>query len=274
MELHHVRAGRGEPLLLIHGLGGSWRSWRPILPTLAHGRELWLVDLPGHGATPALPGRATFAALTDAVEAFVRARGLERVDALGSSMGGRLVLELARRDVVGRTWALDPGGLWHGWERAWFGATMGLTIRALRALEPALRTITRSAVGRTLLLAQLSHHPWKLAPDLVFDELSDCVATTGFDDLVRDLAFGPGQEGARTTRRPVTIVWGRQDRLCLPRQARRAIDRFPTARLVWLDGCGHYPQWDAPRRTERLILAQAPRPFSRMKALVNASVFA
>jgi len=272
MELHHVRAGRGEPLLLIHGLGGSWRSWRPILPALAHGRELWLVDLPGHGATPALPGRATFAALTDAVEAFVRGRGLEHVDALGSSMGARMVLELARRDVVGRTWALDPGGFWEGWERAWFGATIGLSIRILRAIEPGLRTITKSALGRTLLFGQFSHHPWRLAPDLVYDELDDYVATTGFDDLVDDLARGPGQQGARRTRGAITLVWGRQDRVSLPRQAYRAIERFPTARLVWVDGCGHLPHWDAPRRTERLILVPraARRVVRRAPALAHA----
>lgn len=27
MEMHHVRRGGGKPLLLLHGLGGSWREW-------------------------------------------------------------------------------------------------------------------------------------------------------------------------------------------------------------------------------------------------------
>jgi pimeloyl-ACP methyl ester carboxylesterase len=50
------------------------------------------------------------------------------------------------------------------------------------------------------------------------------------------------------------VGWGRQDRVCLPRQAARVLQAFPDARLHWFDRCGHFPQWDAPRETERLIL--------------------
>ena len=53
-ELHHVRRCAGQPLLLIHGLGSSWRSWSPILPALEAEREVIAVDLSGFGETPAL----------------------------------------------------------------------------------------------------------------------------------------------------------------------------------------------------------------------------
>jgi hypothetical protein len=45
-----------------------------------------------------------------------------------------------------------------------------------------------------------------------------------------------------------------QDRLCLPRQAARAQEAFPTAKLHWFDKCGHFPMWDQPEETIRLIL--------------------
>lgn len=274
MELHHVRAGRGEPLLLIHGLGGSWRSWHPILSTLAHHRELWLLDLPGHGATPALPGRATVAALTDAVEAFVRDRGLGGVGAVGSSMGGRMVLELARRGVVGPTVALDPGGFGRGWEQSYLRSTFGASIALLRWLDPALPTITARTMGRAVLLAQLSNRPWAVPPELALSELRGYVATRGYDALLDDLAYGPLPAGAAATRGPITIVWGRDDRVSLPRQAPRAIATFPAARLVWIERCGHFPHWDAPRRTESLILAadRAPRRLERAPVLAGPAL--
>jgi pimeloyl-ACP methyl ester carboxylesterase len=50
--MHHVRLGHGRPLLLIHGLGGTWRSWLPVLDRLAAEREVIAVDLPGFGETP------------------------------------------------------------------------------------------------------------------------------------------------------------------------------------------------------------------------------
>jgi pimeloyl-ACP methyl ester carboxylesterase len=35
MEFNYIRRGAGKPLLLIHGIGGSWRSWQTILDDLA-----------------------------------------------------------------------------------------------------------------------------------------------------------------------------------------------------------------------------------------------
>ncbi|HYW51305.1 MAG TPA: alpha/beta fold hydrolase, partial [Gemmatimonadaceae bacterium] len=126
MKLHHVRQGTGKPLLLVHGLGGSWRSWTPILQELAAQREVITIDLPGHGATPPLGGDVTFDALADAVAAFLQAEDLLGIDAVGSSMGARLVLELARRgDLLGAVVSLDPGGFWQGWERTYFATTIG-----------------------------------------------------------------------------------------------------------------------------------------------------
>ena len=50
------------------------------------------------------------------------------------------------------------------------------------------------------------------------------------------------------------IGWGRKDRLCLPRQARRAQTAFPSATLHWFAQSGHFPMWDQPEETIRLIL--------------------
>jgi len=46
MEMNYIRRGAGKPLLLIHGLGGSWRSWQTILDSLALERDVIAVDLP------------------------------------------------------------------------------------------------------------------------------------------------------------------------------------------------------------------------------------
>lgn len=257
MELHRIRRGTGRPLLLLHGLGGSSRSWTPILDALATEREVIAVDLPGHGHTPPLAGEASIGTFADAVTAFLATHGLTGIDAVGSSMGARLVLELARRGgVVGAVVSLDPGGFWEGWERTYFGTTIGLSIRLVRALQPVMPFVTGNAFTRSLLLAQFSAHPWRLPPRVVLQEMRDYASAPSFDPLLRSLARGPAQEGVPrgTLRQPTVIVWGRQDRVCLPRQAARAAARFPDARLHWLDDCGHFPHWDQPAATARLIL--------------------
>ena len=55
MAIAFTRAGSGEPLVLIHGLGGSRRIWEPVIDRLAAERDVIAVDLPGFGASPVLP---------------------------------------------------------------------------------------------------------------------------------------------------------------------------------------------------------------------------
>lgn len=256
-EMHHIRRGSGKPLLLIHGLGGNWRSWSPILDDLASEREVIAVDLPGHGDTPPLPGEVSIPSLADAMTVFLSSNNLTGIDAVGSSMGARLVLELARRGgVLGSVVSLDPGGFWQGWERHFFYGSIWSSIRLVRALAPVMPQLTGSPVGRTLLLTQFSAHPWRLPPDVVLNEMRSYAASPSIDELLYQLAYGETQKGApqRSLQHPLVIGWGRRDRVCFPNQAKRALKLFPDARLHWFERSGHFPHWDVPKEAARLIL--------------------
>ncbi len=255
MDFHHVRLGQGKPLVLFHGLGSTWRSWQPVLDGLAAHRTVIALDLPGFGQTSPLQGPVSIETLADASTAFLETHDLRGADVAGSSMGARLVLELARRRIVGATVSLDPGGFWQGWEKGYFRSTIGASIRLVRALQPVMPAIARSAVGRNLLLAQLSAHPSQLAPELVLSEMRSYAASPAFDELLQNLVSGPEQQGiSRGLGPPITIGWGRKDRVCLPRQAERALARFPDAKLHWFEDCGHFPMWDKPAETVQVIL--------------------
>lgn len=81
-------------------------------------------------------------------------------------------------------------------------------------------------------------------------------ASPSFGELLDNLANGPLQRGTPrgTLRSPTVIGWGRSDRVCLSIQAERAQALFPDSRLHWFEGSGHFPHWDAPEETTRLIL--------------------
>jgi len=254
--MNEIQPGSGRKLLLIHGLGGSWQSWGSIMDTLSAKRTLIVIDLPGHGATPAEQDSGTFDGLVGSVERYIAEKGLNGIDVVGSSMGARIALELARRGVVGNVVALDPGGFWRGWERTFFKTTIGLSGRLVRAIRPLLPTLSKNAASRTALLAQLSARPWALDPKIVETELESLSTTVTFDALVHDLANGAEQVGpAADPARRIVIGWGRHDRLCLPRQAARAKAAFPSANLHWFEASGHFPMWDQPDETVAVILA-------------------
>jgi len=258
MRMLTVRRGAGRPLLLVHGLGGSWRSWEPVLDALAAGREVVAVDLPGFGGTPPLAGEVSIRTLADALTEFLASEGLTGTDAVGSSMGARLVLELARRGgVLGSVVSLDPGGFWQGWQRRAFSASISASVRLVRSLQLAMPLLAGTAVGRTLLFPQFSPRPWALPGRVALAEMRNYAASPSFDELLRQLAYGEEQRGAPagTLTHPVTIGWGRQDRVCFPSQSRRALELFPDARLHWFENCGHFPHWDVPAEAVKLILA-------------------
>ncbi len=270
IRFHH---GTGKPLLLIHGLGGTWRSWMPILPALIQSREVISIDLPGHGAAPVEADSGTFAGLVDSVSRLIDSENLDGIDMAGSSLGGRIVLELARRGGTGAAIALDPGGFWQGWESGYFRTSLLASGALLRAVGKKLPALGRNPVLRSLALIQLSRRAWSYDPDFISSELIGLTRTATYDALVHDLAGGPAQTGSADIKAPVVIGWGRNDRLCFPWQARRALEAFPTARIYRFEDCGHFPMWDQPEETARLILGattQTPRPAYRAGVRRNA----
>jgi hypothetical protein len=97
------------------------------------------------------------------------------------------------------------------------------------------------------------------------EEMRTFANTPVFDELLDQLAHGETQQAAPAGSIPETLVigWGRQDRVCLPSQAQRALAKFPDARLYWFENCGHFPQWDQPAEALQLILAATSgQPFS------------
>jgi pimeloyl-ACP methyl ester carboxylesterase len=252
-SLVHSRQGSGRPLLLVHGLGGRRSSWNPVLPGLVAAREVVSVDLPGHGATPSLPGPLTLDRLVDDLRAFVEEQDLRDADLVGSSMGARMVLELARRGVGRHVVALDPGGFWNDPERTVFATSVKASFALVKALRPALPVLAGSAVGRTALLPQFTPRPWAVPADVALADLRSIADTVALDETLQALVDSGPQLGGPTPGR-VVLGWGRRDRVTLPRQAARAQAAFPQASVHWFARCGHFPTWDRPAETVEVVL--------------------
>lgn len=253
MTLTSVTSGSGSPLVLVHGLGGNRDSWNPLLSALEPHRTVVRPDLPGHGLTPPLSGKLTFDRLVESLQAFLDVEGLQTADLVGSSMGARMVLELARRGSGRHVVALDPGGFWTSGEKAVFGTSVRASFALVRVLRPALPALAGSAVGRTALLPQFSPRPWAVPAAVALSDLT-AIADTGalFETLDALLASGP-QLGGPTAGR-VVLGWGRRDRVTIARQAARAQSAFPQAELHWFDRCGHFPMWDSPAEAAGVVL--------------------
>ena len=248
------RTGSGPPLVLVHGLGARRQSWQPVLAGLSAAREVMAVDLPGHGLTPPLEGTLTFDRLVEDLHEHLTEQDLAGADLVGSSMGARMVLELARRGVGRHVVALDPGGFWNDTEKAVFGTSVKASFALVKALRPALPVLAGSAAGRTALLPQFTPRPWALPADVAVAELQSIADTPALYETLAALLDSGLQLGGPTPGR-VVLGWGRRDRVTLARQASRAAAAFPQATVHWFERCGHFPMWDQPEETVQVVLA-------------------
>jgi pimeloyl-ACP methyl ester carboxylesterase len=253
MSLSSSRSGSGPALVLVHGLGARRSSWDPVLPGLAAAREVVTVDLPGHGATPPLSGPLTLDRLVASLREFLEQQGLSGADLVGSSMGARMVLELARQGVGRHVVALDPGGFWSPIEKRVFATSVKASFALVTALGPALPSLAGSAAGRTALLPQFTPRPWAVPAGVALADLRSIAQTPALDETLRALVRSGPQLGGPTPGR-VVLGWGRRDRVTVPRQARRAQAAFPHATVHWFERCGHFPMWDRPAETVDVVL--------------------
>ncbi|MEV3860014.1 alpha/beta fold hydrolase [Streptomyces sp. NPDC050095] len=255
VSLTYERAGAGEPLLLLHGIGHHWQAWEPVLHILAGERDVIAVDLPGFGASPALPDGIAYdlTSVAAVLDAFCRHLGIERPHVAGNSLGGLLALELGREKLVRSVTALSPAGFWSEAER-WYAFGILLAMRkGARALPlPMAERLSRSAAGRAALTGSIYARPGRRSPEAVVAETLALRDATGFRPTLeagRRVLF---QDDVAEV--PVTIAWGNRDRLLVRRQGIRAKQVLPGARLVRLPGCGHVPMNDDPALVARVIL--------------------
>ena len=253
MGLDQHRGGSGEPLVLIHGIGHTWRGWRPMLPLLEERFDVLAVDMPGFGCSDPLPPGVdpTPEALADAVEDEMGRAGFDRAHIAGNSLGGRVALELARRGRAETVVALSPAGLQHAREKNW-GAGILRGMRWLAQNAPAPEPLLRNTVTRCLFAGPTVARPWKLDPDELIEEAELFANCPGFEPTM-PFAIDSQPAGLTTLDVPVLILWGTMDLILLPRQGRRFERLIPGAELRYLKGLGHVPMSDAPEELAEAI---------------------
>jgi len=146
-----LQAGRGEPLLLLHGLGGTKASFLPTVAALADHYRLIAPDLPGFGDSDkpiGAPYDARFFARW--MLALMDELGLERAHVAGNSMGGRVALELGFQapERVDRLLLLAPSLAWIR-ERRW-AAFLRWVRPELGLLQAAPRGVVEGVVRRVI----------------------------------------------------------------------------------------------------------------------------
>lgn len=234
--------GRGEPVLLIHGLGYARWGWEPVIGGLAQGHRVVSFDNRGIGESDAPTGPYTAAELArDALRVLDEA-GIERAHVVGTSLGGMVAQELVldAPERVGRLVLVctTPGGPHAAPMPA---ATVALMTEAA-TLEPlvALRRFVENALapGAPVALVEriLAHRVATAQPATAW--AAQAAAAVGFD----------AWERLPSLETPTLVLHGTADVVVDPANAALLAERIPNSRVELFEGCGHLLLWEEPTR--------------------------
>jgi pimeloyl-ACP methyl ester carboxylesterase len=254
-QLVHVeQAGRGEPVVLVHGFGASTYSWRKVIPAIAESHRVVAIDLNGFGYTQRPPARAAYTreAQAQLVLGTLDALSIDRAHVVGHSYGGGITLYLAfQHPERFRTMVLvDSSAPTYPNDRR----SRAAAFRPLDNLLVRLFFLRPGTVRRSLL------HSFRdgslITPELVqayLDRLAIEGATGAFYGLTAPAPAGATVELDRIAV-PTLVVWGAHDTLVAPELGRRAAARLPHAEFVLLDQSGHLPMEEEPEAFLRALL--------------------
>jgi pimeloyl-ACP methyl ester carboxylesterase len=248
---YYERPRPGTPVVHIHGFGGDKETWLLFAPYLRK-RPLFLVDMPGHGASTAIGSdRANAAAMGTAMIAFLDARGIRAAHLCGNSMGGGSALWIARNHPA---------------------RVASLSLVASTAPDLAESELTRAlARGENLLIPEpgsgadgdrfvkmMAEKPPRV-PRAVqrYVAARRAAAAPALQELFRGWAASGPEVGLpsdpEAITQPTLIVHGAKDRIIHPDTARMLHARMPRSTLEILDGIGHVPQLESPLAVARLV---------------------
>jgi pimeloyl-ACP methyl ester carboxylesterase len=252
------RAGTGTPLLLLHGIGGFWQAWSPVLPYLEPHHDVIVPTLHGHAGGPLLDAEVapSVQALVDGVEQELDRLGLQKVHIAGNSLGGWIGIELARRGRAQSLVLLSPAGAWRSPRRIIMtshGVRFSLT--ALARYSHRAEAIAERRLLRWALLAGQVAYPDRVPHESLVTYIHASGQSSVVGPLLRVIYQRPVDPLPADRDYPVRLVWAERD-LVLPFKhfGSPMLERLPGAELIRLGGVGHVPMSDDPARVAELIL--------------------
>jgi pimeloyl-ACP methyl ester carboxylesterase len=240
-------AGRGEPLVLLHGVGANRGIWRHVVERIAPERLVLAPDLPGFGDSPPVGAGfrldETAGALADGL--------LERVtapfDLVGNSLGGAVALMMAldRPELVRRLILVSPAG---------FSPTSKLvSFAAGRISDPLM--VSRRLLGSQLMSSEIARRillwgavaaPQRLSAQDARAMLQASRGSTRVGAAVAAVLRADLSSGLAGLDLPLGLIWGARDRIVPIATLRSILAVRPAAVVEIVPDAGHVPHFERP----------------------------
>ncbi|MCU4182771.1 alpha/beta hydrolase [Acidiferrimicrobium sp. IK] len=231
--------GSGDPILMVHGLGGTTNFYQPQAVALSAHHRVIRFDLPGAGRSPTRPS-VSIESFADDMEAVLERAGVERADIVGHSMGTIAVAHFARTrpERVRRLALLGP-----------VREQPEAAKQATRSRAATVRAEGMIAVADAIVGAATSERTRKERPVVAafVRELLMGQDPQGYASHCEALAAATAVEIAKIEA-PTLLLTGSDDKVGSPDSAKAMFEEFPNASYEVIEGIGHWTALEAPQR--------------------------
>lgn len=254
---------REPPILILDGLLGCKDNWQDLSEKIANstGRNVYTVDVRNHGDSPHTRDMDYPLMVAD-LEMFLRERDLDRVALVGHSMGGRtaMLLALSKPSLVDRLTVIDIGPSTmpvlignvplpqqlDGMDAVLQRLTPNLSFQqARRQADRILASLLISPKGRAFLLANLRErggmYEWRVNVKSIRENLSELVRAESLSGRSSDVE--------------ALFICGSKSPYVSTEERENILRTFPKARIVTVEGAGHWVHNDKPAVFVEMVTA-------------------
>jgi 3-oxoadipate enol-lactonase len=237
--------GAGEPIVLLHGLGGTSNTWTGLMPALGRYQTI-RIDLPGAGRSHLVEGPLSVQSLLQAIERVMQVLSIHKAHFIGHSMGTILATHLASTTKRVRSLLL-------------FGpllcppdtARQNIRLRAVKARNEGAAGM--QAIADALVQGSTSSET-KLRRSASVAFVRESLMRQCADGYARNCEALAEAQAADTAsiKCPTLLVTGDEDGVAPPQAVRGMHERIAESRMEVLRGCGHWTPIEMPEECASL----------------------
>jgi len=248
-RLYYEEAGKGQPLVMIHGATQDTLSWLDTLNAFSKNYHVMSIDLPGHGKSALINGKPTRTTLefANTVWKFIQEKKLNQPILIGHSMGAGIAMmtSIEHPQAIKGVVAVDGGAAFRGSTGVHYSTDILKSVEI--NITDWLETMFHSVLGRTTSEARRK--------EMAFDS-TRCSPYVQYSDLITYTSLNLNEHLHRI-KKPVYYIMGEDDWSTTPAMAKETSKRLAAMGVetdcVVLKGIGHIPHWEQPDAFNKVL---------------------
>lgn len=259
-SIHYIEAGKGEPMIMIHGWLCWGAYWKKIIPLIDDRYHVYAPDLLGHGISNKPLGKNVSYGTDNQAEriiAFMNTLGIKKAYLVGHSMGGEIAAKvtLMAPDRVKGLVLVSAAGMEQTPNLLPWYVRLGRAMHIEDLIAAILNETLIRWLTPSLMFYRENPMPDEFVKDVVMTNLKNSVDRKAMARITKEGLFQNYlDKRASDIKVPTLIIAAKHDVIVPPEMGKRYRSLIPGSQFVCIDGAAHMAPWEQPRQVAAHIM--------------------